>query len=233
MDIKIYQLFLTWLWGVRFLLFSCYKATNAKLTGLNNILGFVLGACRRERVCDQYNFICLFCLRCIWISFEATIQLPIFCPVWWPGACSQCTGYFQHAVLALSVYFCLLLCIKCLIKTKTMKLSLGWKENLFPLCLFYIQGIVFSKEACKVSGSLDVCCLPCEMWRCLCFVILVREFIPCFDIPHYLRTICVTTTANNSDNNFWSLVEINLICCLFQFYTFKCFGLKACQLMYL
>ena len=78
----------------------------------------------------------------------------------------------------------------------------------------FIQGIVFRKEACKVSGSLDVCCLPCKMWRCLCFVILVREFIPCFDIPHYLRTICVTTTANNSDNNFWSPVEIYLRCCL-------------------
>ena len=183
-------------------------------------------------MCDQYNFIRLFCLRCIWISFEATILLPIICPVWWPGACSQCTGYFQHAVLALSVYFCLLLCIKCLIKTKTMKLSLGWKENLFPLCLFYIQGIVFSKEA--YSFRQFGCVLP-SLWNVTVsvFCYFGSEFIPCFDIPHYLRTICVTTTANNSDNNFWSLVEINLICCLFQFYTFKCFGLKACQLMYL
>ena len=182
-------------------------------------------------MCDQYNFIRLFCLRCIWISFEATILLPIICPVWWPGACSQCTGYFQHAVLALSVYFCLLLCIKCLIKTKTMKVSLGWKENLFPLCLFLLsKGLSLEKKLVKFPAA----------WLCAAVLLKVSvfcyfgsEFIPCFDIPHYLRTICVTTTANNSDNNFWSLVEINLICCLFQFYTFKCFGLKACQLMYL
>ena len=170
MDIKIYQLFLTWLWGVRFLLFSCYKATNAKLTGLNNILGLE-HAGGSECATNITLYVCFVCGA---FGFHLKLRscYQYSAP---PGACSQCTGYFQHALLALSVYFCLLLCIKCLIKTKTMKLSLGWKENLFPLCLFYIQGIVFSKEACKVSGSLDVCCLPCEMWRCLCFVILVRN----------------------------------------------------------
>ena len=173
-----------------------------------------MAAGAKSRVCDRYNFIRLFCLRCIWISFEAGILLPIICPRF-PAACSALDTLCSLARLPLSVLVFFLHCyIKCLIKTKTMKLSLGWKENLFPLCLFYILGIVFRKEACKVSGSLDVCCLPCKMWRCLCFVILVREFIPCFDIPHYLRTICVTTTANNSDNNFWSPVEIYQRCCL-------------------
>ena len=108
----------------------------------------------KSGVCDQYNFIRLFCLRCIWISFEAGILLPIICPRF-PAACSALDTLCSLARLPLSVLVFFLHCyIKCLIKTKTMKVSLGWKENLFPLCLFVLsKGLSLEKKLVKFSAA--------------------------------------------------------------------------------
>ncbi len=120
-------------------------------------------------MCDQYNFIRLFCLRCIWISFEADILLPIICPRPLPTASSALDILCSLALLALSVYFCLRSQIKCLIKTKTMKVSLGWKENLFPLCLFLLsKGLSLEKKLVKFPAA----------W--LCAAVLLKVSVFCF-----------------------------------------------------
>ena len=70
--------------------------------------------------------------------------------------------------LALSAFISFLLFyIKCLIKTKTMKVSLGWKENLFPLCLSVLsKGLSLEKKLVKFLAA----------WLCSAFLVKVSVF---------------------------------------------------------